>query len=88
MREGFLIGLAGVLLGNLLVGVMELGLPYLALEMPPPPGRSEGYPLMVSAPFPVYVAADFLIVSLCVAAAWAVSRKAARKPIVDALGHV
>jgi putative ABC transport system permease protein len=88
MREGFLIGLSGVILGNLLVGAIVLGLPYAALEMPPPPGRSEGYPLLVSASLPIYAATDVLIILLCVGAAWAVSRKAARKPIVEALGHV
>ncbi|MDR1888679.1 MAG: FtsX-like permease family protein [Zoogloeaceae bacterium] len=87
-REGFLIGATGVMLGNLLAGVIVLGLPYVALEMPPPPGRSEGYPLLVSASWPLYAATDILIILLCVGAAWVVSRKAVHKSIVEALGHV
>jgi putative ABC transport system permease protein len=88
MREGFLIGVSSVVLGNLLTAAIVLGLPHAALEMPPPPGRSEGYPLMVSASFPLFAATDGLIILLCVGAAWFVSRKAARKSIVEALGHV
>ncbi|MDR1646508.1 MAG: FtsX-like permease family protein [Zoogloeaceae bacterium] len=88
MREGFLIGLSGVILGNLLTGAIIWSLPYFALEMPPPPGRSEGYPLLVSASLPLYVVTNLLIILLCVGAAWAVSRRAARNPIVEALGHV
>ncbi len=88
MREGILIGLVGVGLGNLLAWAIILALPHMGLEMPPPPGRSEGYPLLVSASVPLYVITDTLIVLLCAGAAWSVSRKAARKPIVEALGHV
>jgi putative ABC transport system permease protein len=88
MREGFLIGLSGVIIGNLLTGIVVLGLPHIALGMPPPPGRSEGYPLLVSASFPLFAVTDLLIILLCVGAAWAVSRKAAHKSIVEALGHV
>lgn len=88
VREGILIGAVGVVLGNLLAWAIILLLPYIGLEMPAPPGRSEGYPLLVSASVPLYVVTDTIIVLLCAGAAWVVSRKAARKPIVEALGHV
>jgi len=88
VREGTLIGAVGVVLGNLLAWAIILLLPYLGLEMPAPPGRSEGYPLLVSASVPLYVVTDAVIVLLCASAAWVVSRKAARKPVVEALGHV
>jgi putative ABC transport system permease protein len=87
IREGVLIGTIGVLIGNLMAGLVVLSLPALGLEMPPPPGRSAGYPLLVSASLPMYALVDIAIILLCGLAAWAVSRKAARKPIMDALRH-
>jgi putative ABC transport system permease protein len=88
LREGALIGAIGATAGTLLAGAVVLALPHLGLEMPPPPGRSVGYPLLVNASLPLYLITGAAIVALCAAAAWFVSRKAARKPIVEALGHV
>lgn len=88
IREGILIGVVGVAIGDLLAWAIILALPHLGLQMPPPPGRSEGYPLLVSASVPLYAFTNAAIVFLCAAAAWAVSRKAAATPIVEALNHV
>lgn len=88
VREGALIGVAGTLAGMLLAGLTTLALMLLDVQMPPPPGRSEGYPLMVNASPPLYAIATLAIILLCSVAAWLVSRKAAQKPIVEALGHV
>jgi putative ABC transport system permease protein len=88
VREGGIIGLAGVMIGNLVAAAVIWTLPYLHLQMPPPPGRSEGYPLLVAGSPTLTLVTNALIVLLCMGAAWAVSRRAASKPIVDALGHV
>lgn len=88
VREGALIGVAGTLTGMLLAGLTTLALLLLDVQMPPPPGRSEGYPLMVNASPTLYAIATLVIILLCAVAAWLVSRKAAQKPIVEALGHV
>jgi putative ABC transport system permease protein len=88
LREGALIGAIGALLGTLLAGLIVLALPHAGLEMPPPPGRSVGYPLLVNASLTLYLVTDAAIVALCAVAAWFASRKAARKPIVEALAHV
>lgn len=88
VREGALIGAVGAAVGTLLAGLVVLLLPFAGLEMPPPPGRSVGYPLLVNASLPLYLATAAMIVALCAAAAWFVSRHAARKPIVEAIGHV
>jgi len=88
VHEGMLIGIAGVLIGNLVGLAVASSLPYLGWEMPPPPGRSVGYPLLVSAPVLLYSAVNVLIVILCGAAAWFSSRKAARMPVMEALRHV
>lgn len=87
-REGALIGLLGAAFGMVIAGATTLALLALDLQMPPPPGRSVGYPLQVDAEPVLYAGTAAGIVLLCVAAAWFVSRKAARKPIVEALGHV
>jgi putative ABC transport system permease protein len=71
-----------------LAGIVVLALPHAGLEMPPPPGRSVGYPLLVIAELPLYLFTNAAIIALCATAAWFVSRKAARKPIVEALAHV
>lgn len=87
-REGGLIGVLGVVIGMALAGLTTALLLGLDLQMPPPPGRSEGYPLKVYADPTIYAVAASVIVVLCIVAAWFVSRKAARKTIVEALGHV
>jgi putative ABC transport system permease protein len=88
LREGALIGAIGALLGSILAGIVVLLLPHAGLEMPPPPGRSVGYPLLVNASLSLYLITDAAIIALCSVAAWFASRKAARKPIVEALAHV
>jgi putative ABC transport system permease protein len=88
VREGLLIGVVGALLGTLLAAGVVLVLPQAGLEMPPPPGRSVGYPLLVNASLSLYLLTNAAIIALCAAAAWFVSRRAASKPIVEALAHV
>lgn len=88
VREGALIGTVGAAVGTILAGIVVLALPYAGMEMPPPPGRSVGYPLLVNASWSLYLITDTAIVALCAMAAWFASRKAAKKPIVEALGHV
>lgn len=88
LREGFLIGTVGVLIGDLVAGLIIVLLPYAGIQMPPPPGRSVGYPLLVLASGPLFLLTNLVIVVLCAGAAWFASHKAARKPIVEALGHV
>jgi len=56
--------------------------------MPPPPGRAEGYPLVISAPLDIYMNVSITIVVVCVLAAWLASWKAVNKTIVEALAHV
>lgn len=86
--EGWIIGSAGALLGVLVaVGVAGLSL-VAGLEMPPPPGRSVGYPLNINVDGPLYVVAVVTVVIASTIAAWLMSRQAVRKSIVEALTHV
>jgi putative ABC transport system permease protein len=56
--------------------------------MPPPPGRSAGYPLFLSFSPLLYGAAALVVIALAAGAAWLVSRRAANKPVTEALAHV
>lgn len=88
VREGVLIGLMGSVLGMAVAGGTAFALLWSDVQMPPPPGRSVGYPLQVYVSTGMYGATACAIILLCAFAAWFVSRKAAEKPIVEALGHV
>ncbi|MEO8008428.1 MAG: FtsX-like permease family protein, partial [Betaproteobacteria bacterium] len=86
--EGFIIGAAGVLMGMLFAACTSLFFTYSNFQMPPPPGRSVGYPLHVNMSPTLYAATAAIVILLSVSAAWIVSRKASRKPIVEALADV
>jgi len=88
VHEGMVIGMAGIVIGNVMALVAAFLLPYLGWQMPPPPGRSIGYPLLVSTSALLYLAIDLLIVLLCCTAAWSASKKAAKMPVMEALRHV
>jgi putative ABC transport system permease protein len=83
--EGLVIGVAGAVLGMLVAIAASVTFDLAGVRMPPPPGRSVGYPLHVDLPPGLFAITAAVIVLSAVAAAWVVSRKAARKPIVEAL---
>jgi putative ABC transport system permease protein len=56
--------------------------------MPPPPGRSVGYPLYLYFDPWVYIQVVLLIIAISILAAWITARRGAHKPIVEALQHV
>lgn len=86
--EGLVLGGAGGISGMLAAAGISTFLLFADVQMPPPPGRSEGYPLHVDFSWELYAATLVSILAISIAAAWIVSRKAAAKPIVEALGHV
>lgn len=88
IREGVLLGVAGSLSGMLMSGATSLALLVFDVSMPPPPGRSVGYPLHIDADPLLYASTLVGIVSLCLLAAWLASHRAARRSIVEALAHV
>lgn len=45
VREATLLALCGSLLGTLLTGITIVAVRVADIQMPPPPGRTEGYPL-------------------------------------------
>jgi len=88
MLEGLLIGALGSLAGLLIAGVTSISLAFAELQMPPPPGRSDGYPLAIDIPPILYLLATVLCVFVSMFAAWLAARKASSRSIVEALSHV
>ena len=86
--EGLALGSAGAVAGALLAGSVALFLLLSGLQMPPPPGRTDGYPLIVSVSAAMYAAAVLAVAMLSGAASCFVSRKAANQSVVEALAHV
>lgn len=85
--EGMLLGGAGALLGAALAGAVSLLLYLLPVQMPPPPGRSSGYPLTIELDPPMVAATVLAMLLLAMAAAALVARKTVHTPVVDALAH-
>jgi putative ABC transport system permease protein len=57
------------------------------VEMPPPPGRSTGYPLQIAFDTTLYAATLAAMLALSTLSAALVAGRTVRKPIVDALAH-
>jgi putative ABC transport system permease protein len=86
--EGLLLGGVGALLGALVALAVSVGLLIFPVEMPPPPGRSTGYPLQIAIDAAMYLATLLAMPLLSMLAAALVARGTVRKPVVDALAHV
>ena len=86
--EGIVIGGSGAAAGMLLAGIATFALLFAGIDMPPPPGRSAGYPLFLSFSPLLYSAVTLVVVLLAACAAWVVSSRAAHKPVTEALAHV
>ncbi|KHD04779.2 hypothetical protein PN36_23620 [Candidatus Thiomargarita nelsonii] len=86
--EGMIMGIAGALLGILFAAGTSISLFFIDIQMPPPPGRSETYPLYIYMSTWLYSLTTLAVIILCIGAAWLTSHKAANKQIVEALGHV
>ena len=86
--EGLMLGGVGAALGALLALVVAVALLVFPVQMPPPPGRSDGYPLLVAVDPALYAITLLAMLALAtVASAW-VARRTVRLPIVNALAHV
>jgi len=86
--EGVVIGGSGAIAGMLIAAAVTVFLSFAGVQMPAPPGRSAGYPLLVQFSAGLYAATGAAIVAASALAAYWASAKAARRPIVEALAHV
>lgn len=86
--EGLVLGGAGALMGAALAAATAVGLLLFPVQMPPPPGRSVGYPLLVALDPALYAGTVGAMVALAVLAAALVARRTVHTPVVEALAHV
>ena len=85
--EGLVLGGVGAVLGALLALAVTGALLIFPVQMPPPPGRSNGYPLQIAFDGSLYTYTIVAMLALAtLASAWVASRTV-RRPIVDALAH-
>lgn len=85
--EGLLLGGLGAILGAAITGLITVTLLWLPIQMPPPPGRSSGYPLQIAFDGTLYGVTLLSVLALSAIASAAVARRAVHRPIVDALMH-
>lgn len=85
--EGMVLGGVGALVGAVVSLAVSLLLYVVPVEMPPPPGRSVGYPLNITIDSTLYLATFATMVALTMLASAWVARKTVHMPVVDALAH-
>lgn len=88
IREAGLLAILGSLLGVLFTLLTSVALVFIDIQMPPPPGRVESYPLHIYFSAQLALYATFSVLCICVVAAYLSARKGVRKPITEALIYV
>jgi len=88
IREATLLAFIGSLIGAIASAITTLSLMLIDVQMPPPPGRTDGYPLNIYFSIELFSYAALGIVFICTLAAYLSARKGVNKPITEALIHV
>tara|TARA_Y100001956_G_C4123300_1_gene188680 strand:+ start:1149 stop:2408 length:1260 start_codon:yes stop_codon:yes gene_type:complete len=88
VKEAGLLAVIGSLVGGVLSALTALLLMVVDVQMPPPPGRTEGYPLTIYFSFELVLACTLGVALICITAAWLSARKGVNKPITEALTYV
>ncbi|EGR3239184.1 ABC transporter permease [Vibrio parahaemolyticus] len=88
LREAGLLALIGSLIGALFTALVTIFLMMVDVQMPPPPGRTEGYPLTIYFSWELVAAAGLSVLLICLVAAFFSARKGVNKPITEALIYV
>jgi putative ABC transport system permease protein len=87
LLEGALIGMLGGLIGLIVAALMAFVINLSGIEMPPPPGRSNSYPLIIFIEPLIYFIVLGGICILGAIAAWFPTQVSSRMTIVEALHH-
>jgi len=87
IREAALLSLLGALLGGVFTATLSFGLLALDIQMPPPPGRTQGYPLTILFSTDIWLLSSLVVLLVCVFAAWLAARSGTKKPITEALNY-
>ena len=85
--EGMVLGGAGALAGGAIALAVSVLLYVVPVQMPPPPGRSVGYPLNIAIDPLLYLVTIAAMVALAMLASAWVARRTVHMPLVDALAH-
>ncbi|MBK7616427.1 MAG: ABC transporter permease [Vitreoscilla sp.] len=85
--EGLVLGGVGAVLGALVSLTLSVALMIFPVQMPPPPGRSDGYPLNVAIDPTLYAGTLLVMLALAMLASAWVARRTVHQPIVNALAH-
>ena len=85
--EGLVLGGCGALIGAAVAASVSIFLYLVPVQMPPPPGRSTGYPLVVSIDAGLYAAVALAMVVLAMLASAWIARRTVNRPLVAALAH-
>ena len=85
--EGMVLGGVGALTGAAVALGISVLLYVVPVEMPPPPGRSVGYPLNITIDPALYLLTMVATVALTMLASAWVARRTVTLPVVDALAH-
>ncbi|PMM61915.1 ABC transporter permease [Vibrio splendidus] len=88
LKEAGLLALIGSVIGALVSGLVSLLLLVVDIQMPPPPGRTEGYPLNIYFSLELVGYATLGVLTICLIAAYFSARKGVNKPITEALVYV
>lgn len=88
VREAGLLAIIGSLIGGMMTLLTTLFLLVVDVQMPPPPGSSEGYPLNIYFSMELLAYCSVGVLVICVLAAWISARKGVNKPITEALVYV
>lgn len=86
--EGLVLGSAGALLGGVLALLVTGALLVFPVQMPPPPGRSTGYPLQIAFDPVLYLTVLLAAMALATLVSALAARRTVRQPVVQALAHV
>jgi len=85
--EGLVLGGVGAVVGALISLGLSVALMLFPVQMPPPPGRSDGYPLNIAIDPTLYAGTLLVMLALAMLASAWVARRTVHQPIVDALAH-
>jgi putative ABC transport system permease protein len=88
LYEGLIVGVLGGMIGLVVAYLLALLINHAGVTMPPPPGSTRGYPLIVDIVPSVFAGVFVLIALTTVVSTIFPAYKASRLKIVDALGHV
>ncbi|MCW8330237.1 ABC transporter permease [Photobacterium sp. SDRW27] len=88
MLESGLLAVIGSVIGGLMTLATTLLLMVVEINMPPPPGHAEGYPIHVYFSLPLVTYATGSVLIICLLAAYFSARKGTNRSITEALSYV